>query len=305
MQTHAQLTDRFAIPSILHFEEHKGLLRAHIQTSAAEATVYLHGAHLTHWQPRGQQPVLFTSATADYKEGKAIRGGIPVIFPWFGPRLNDPKAPQHGFARTQTWSLDFAAQAGDNIHLSLTLANNQISDAYGYGPFRLALNLTIGRTLTAELTVVNDHKKPLTFEEALHTYFAVADVHQVSIAGLKDELYLDKTNNQHRTHQSEDRLHFTGETDRPYLNTTATCTLHDPVYNRRITIEKSGSQTTVVWNPWSEIAAKLSDMEPGGWLRMVCIETANAMENAITLSSGDTYTMRAKLLVESAGEQTK
>jgi len=302
MQTLAQLTDNFAIPGILRFEQHDSLLSAHIQTPAAEATVYLHGAHLTHWQPRGHQPVLFTSATADYKQGKAIRGGIPVIFPWFGARLpgpsfNDPKAPQHGFARTQTWSLDFAAHAGDDLHLSLTLAPTEVSRSYGYGPFRLALNLTIGRTLTAELTLANDHNQPLTFEEALHTYLAVADVREVSIAGLKGELYLDKTEGLRRTHQTEDLVRFTCETDRPYLNTAATCTLHDPVLKRRITVEKSGSSTTVVWNPWSELAAKLPDMEPDGWLRMVCIETANAMENAITLPPGETHTMRAILSV--------
>ncbi len=298
MQTLDQLTENFAIPGILHFEEHQGLLRAQIKTPAAEATIYLHGAHITHWQPSGQQPALFTSATAQYKDGKAIRGGIPVIFPWFGASHRDPGAPQHGFARTQTWSLDFVAQAGDDIHLTFTLANNAISASYGYGPFRLALTLTIGHTLTALFTVANDHIKPLTFEEALHTYLTVADIHQVSISGLQGELYLDKTNQDHRTHQPEELLRFTAETDRPYLNTTATCTLHDPALHRSIVVEKSNSHSTVVWNPWSEVPAKFTDMEPESWLRMVCIETANVMENAITLSPGATHTMRLKLSVQ-------
>jgi glucose-6-phosphate 1-epimerase len=298
-----ELTANFAIENVLAFEQNGDLVRACITLPACTAELYLQGAHLTRWQPAGHKPVLFLSERSAFATGKAIRGGVPVIFPWFGARTATPfsdrsDGPSHGFARTQAWELAFAALAGDDLHLTLTLGPTGVSRALGYDHFQLAYNLILGAELRLQLTVANQSTQPLYFEEALHTYLEVGDAQQISIIGLSDTEYLDKTDGFQRKLQTESPLCLSGETDRPYLNTVLPINLDDPVYKRRITVDKSHSNTTVVWNPWKELTAKLADMAPDGWLTMTCIETANAAENAVTLEPGAHHTMEAHLFVQ-------
>ena len=298
------LSDQFAIPGVLAFSQNEqGLIRANITTPACTAELYLQGAHLTQWQPTGQRPVLFLSERSFFTPGKAIRGGIPIIFPWFGARTATPEdprtdGPSHGFARTSEWTLAFAALAGNDLHLTLTLGPSDISRSLGYDQFALAYEITLGTELHIQLTVNNQGSTPLHFEEAFHTYFSVGDAQQISIIGLSDTDYLDKTDNFKKKHQTDPLLKLTGETDRPYLNTVVPVNIDDPVYKRRITVDKAESKTTVVWNPWSALTATLPDMAPDCWLTMVCIETANVATNAITLPSGEQHTMEAHLFVQ-------
>ena len=298
------LSDQFAIPGILAFSQNEqGLIRANITTPACTAEIYLQGAHLTQWQPTGQQPVLFLSERSFFTPGKAIRGGIPIIFPWFGARTaspDDPRTdgPSHGFARISEWTLAFAALAGDNLHLTLTLGPSDTSRSLGYDQFALAYEITVGAELDVKLTVSNQDSKPLHFEEAFHTYFSIGDSQQVSIIGLSDTEYLDKTDNFKRKRQTDPLLKLTGETDRPYLDTLVPVNIDDPILKRRITIDKAGSQTTVIWNPWSTLTATLPDVSPLCWLTMLCIETANVATNAITLASGDHHCMEAHIFVQ-------
>jgi glucose-6-phosphate 1-epimerase len=250
------LNDNFALPGTLTFDEpHPGMIRAVVSTPACSAELYLHGAHLTQWQPTGEQPVLFLSERSAYSADKAIRGGIPIIFPWFGSPATSPahppaNAPSHGFARTSPWNLAFAALAGEDLHLTLALEPNEASRAVGYETFQLAYQIILGRKLTLRLTVANtasgDDAQPFLFEEALHTYLSVGDVQQVSLTGLQGTTFLDKTDNFLRKQQAEPTLTLSGETDRPYLDTAAAVVLHDAVLHRRITIRKSNSQTTVI-----------------------------------------------------------
>jgi len=294
-----ELQERFAVLGVLGFEKApSGLVAAHVTAPVAEATIYLQGAHLTHWKPAGHAPVVFLSARTELAPGKAIRGGVPVIFPWFGPRNDGKPGPSHGFARTSEWELAFAAVSGDDVHLTFTLAPNETSRALGFDHFRLAYGITIGRSLTLELTVANDAATPLQFEEALHTYFAVGDVEKTSITGLGGTSYIDKRDEMQRKVQPTGSMSLTGTTDRVYLDTTAACIIDDAAGKRKIAIEKASSQTTVVWNPWAELAATLPDMEPDGWRTMLCVETANVGDSAITLASGETHTMRATISVE-------
>ncbi|NYF91739.1 D-hexose-6-phosphate mutarotase [Tunturiibacter empetritectus] len=293
-----QLNEHFGLPGVLAFHATEGgLVRADITTPHATATVYLQGAHLTAWQPAGHQPAIFTSRKTDLKPGKAIRGGVPIAFPWFAARHDGKTGPSHGFARIQDWTLAFAALAGDDLHLTFTLGPNDLSRSLGYDHFRLAYQLTIGRTLTMQLTVANDAATPLVFEEALHTYYAVGDIHEISIAGLDGVSYLDKVDNFVKKLQHGD-ITVTGPTDRVYLDTAATCTLNDHTGKRRIVVAKTGSTTTVVWNPWEEGAAKLADMDPTEWHEFVAIETVNAAVDAITLAPGATHTMQARVSIE-------
>jgi glucose-6-phosphate 1-epimerase len=293
-----QLNEHFGLPGVLAFHATEGgLVRADITSPHATATVYLQGAHLAAWQPAGYQSVIFTSRKTDLKPGKAIRGGVPIAFPWFATRHDGKTGPSHGFARIQDWTLAFAALAGDDLHLTFTLGPNDLSRSLGYDHFRLAYQLTIGRTLTMQLTVANDAVTPLVFEEALHTYYAVRDIHEIAIAGLDGVSYLDKVENFEKKVQHGD-IKVTGPTDRVYLDTAATCTLNDHAGKRRIVVSKTGSTTTVVWNPWEGGAAKLADMDPTEWHEFVAIETVNAAVDAIALAPGATHTMQARVSVE-------
>ena len=304
MQTPEALTDAFAIPDCLVFDEpFPGMPRARITTPACTAELYLQGAHLTQWQPAGQQPVIFLSDRSAFVPGKAIRGGIPVIFPWFGAPETSPVHPptgsaSHGYARTWPWTLRFAALAGDDLHLSLTLDHNDHLHALGFGSVQLGLDLILGHTLTVRLSVANAGAEAFLFEEALHAYLSLADIHQVSVQGLVNTEYLDKTDGFRRKTQTEDPFRFTAETDRPYLHTPAPVTLVDPVLRRRLTLTKASSATTVVWNPAADLTAKLADLSPDAWEHFACLETANVAEDAITLVPGAAHTMSMHLRVD-------
>lgn len=255
-----------------------------------------------HWQPIGAESVLFLSPRSDFAPGKPIRGGIPVIFPWFGPRTANALSartdgPAHGFARTEDWTVAFAALAGDDLHLTLTLAPNEASRALGFGDFQLALEFILGGELRLRLSVANTGTTPFAFEEALHTYLRVGDATQISISGFLNTEYLDKTDHLARKLQTEDPIRLTSETDRPYLNTAATISLTDPALHRSLTVAKANSQTTVLWNPWSTKSATMPDMTPEAWLHMCCIETANAADNRITLAPQQAHTMEAHIII--------
>lgn len=304
MQNAQDLNTAFGLPGVLAFDEpHPGMPRARVSAPACTAEFFLQGAHLTGWQPAGHEPVVYLSKCSTYTPGKAIRGGIPVIFPWFGgpdtsPVQTPPGATQHGFARGGAWTLRFAALAGEDLHLSATLDQTESLRASGFTGFELAYEVILGRTLTVRLSVANTGDAPFFFEEALHAYLAVGDSGQVSVEGLVNTEFLDKTEAFRRKLQTEPALLFRGEVDRPYLNTTASLLLRDPVLRRNLYLAKAGSKTTVTWNPGPELAAKLPDLCPGDWQRFVCLETANVAENAVNLLPREAHTMEMQLKVE-------
>jgi glucose-6-phosphate 1-epimerase len=294
----AQLNEHFGLPGVLAFHATaSGLVHANVTTPQATATVYLQGAHVAAWQPKGQQPAIFLSRKSDFAPGKPIRGGVPIAFPWFAARHDGKPGPSHGFARIQDWTLAFAALAGDDLHMTFTLGPTEVSRNLGYDNFRLAYQVTIGRTLTMQLTVANDAPAPLVFEEALHTYYAVTDIHEVSVTGLEGVTYLDKNDNLQSKVQ-HGAITITEPTDRVYLSTTSTCILHDTGGKRRITVAKTGSNTTVVWNPWESGALKLPDLDPSEWHEFIAVETVNAAVNAVTLAPGAKHVMEAHVTVE-------
>ena len=298
--TLTELQEQFAMPGVLSFEETPtGMIYVEVKTTAATATVFLQGAHLTQWQPAGQEPVLFLSRTSEFVRGKAIRGGVPISFPWFAAdkktdRVNGKPGPSHGFARMEDWTLAFAALAGDDVHLTFTLGPTALSREMGFDQFRVAYVLTIGRALTMKLTVVNDATTALVFEEALHTYFAVGDIRETTLTGLEATGYSDKTDGFAMKPAADAPLSFTKETDRIYNRTAATCVIHDGLNKRRIVVEKTNSDTTVVFNPWKAMA----DLGADQWHEMLCVETVNAAESPVTLQPGESHTMQAHLSLE-------
>jgi glucose-6-phosphate 1-epimerase len=274
------------------------LVRAVISTPAAEADVYLQGAHVTHWTPRGQRPVLFVSPKSLFTPGKAIRGGVPVIFPWFGPRGDGLPGPAHGFARSMEWAIEAARLRNDGkVEIALTLAPNDATRGFGYA-FHLRFRVTVGSELEMELETRNDANEPLIYEEALHTYFAIADIHQASVSGLEGTTYIDKTDGFKRKKLGNEPVRIAKETDQVHLSTRVTCVVHDPVWNRRIIVEKSGSDSTVVWNPWIDKTKGMSDMASDDWKGLICVETANAADNAVHLSPGASHKLTASIHVE-------
>ncbi len=293
-----QLEEHFAIPGVLAFHATpSGIIYAEITTPQAKATVYLQGAHLAHWQPAGQKPVLFLSRKSDFAPGKPIRGGVPLAFPWFAARHDGKTGPSHGFARIQNWTLSFAAVAGEDLHLTFTLGPTEMSRSLGYDHFHLAFQLTIGRTLTMQLTVANNAEAPLVFEEAMHTYYSVVDIHEISVDGLDGIHYLDKVDNFQEKVQ-HGPVKITATTDRVYLNTAGTCVIHDDAGKRRITVAKTNSNTTVVWNPWEDGVLKIADLDPSEWHEYIAVETVNAAADTVTLAPGKTHTMQAHISVE-------
>ncbi len=305
-----ELNDKFSTSGILTFSENaSGLIYASITHQSCKAQIYLQGAHLTQWQPEGEQPAIFLSEKSQFIPGKAIRGGIPVIFPWFGARsatAYSPRTdgPSHGFARTSNWEVVAVSIAAEQVRLEFRLRPNDVSRALGYDDFELKYNLHLGTILDLRLDLYNFGTTPFYFEEALHTYFAVSDVEKISIEGLEDTDFCDKTDGFRLKHQREPLLTLSGETDRPYSNTKATIVLNDPGLQRRVIVEKSNSSTTVIWNPWIEQTAKLADMSSDEWRRMVCIETANVGGDAITVPPGGSHLMTAMIRLESARANT-
>lgn len=276
-----------------------GLVRAVIATEAAEAHVYLHGGHLTHWQPRGQAPVLFLSARSAFSPERAIRGGVPVIFPWFGPRAGDAAAPMHGFARVSPWHVESGDRLpGGRVALTLRLDTGDATRALWPHAFTLRLRVTVGESLDLGLEIVNASPEAWTFEAALHTYLAVGDVRAVSIGGLEGATYIDKTDALTRKRAGGEPLRLTTETDRVFVGTRATCTIDDPVLGRRLAVDKRGSATTVVWNPWADKARTIADLSADDWQRMLCVETANAADDAVRLAPGARHEMGCRLSVK-------
>jgi glucose-6-phosphate 1-epimerase len=266
----------------------------------ARARIYLHGAHVASFRPTGEGEILWMSARSSFAAGKPIRGGVPICFPWFGPHAERADLPVHGLVRTLPWSLAAAEDLPDGgTRVRLTLGASAETRALWPHDFELAYTVTVGATLGLALDVRNIEGRnvetaPFAFEEALHTYFDVADVRRCSIRGLEGARYRDKVGGGD-DHAQAGAITFDGETDRVYRATTATCVVEDAVQGRRIVVDKSGSRTTVVWNPWVAKAARMPDFGDHEWPGMVCVETANAGTERISLAPGASHLMSARI----------
>jgi len=278
---------RSAIPGVITIGPGDGgLTRLAITNPHASAELYLHGAHLTRFCPRGQQPLLWMSSASRFAADAPIRGGIPLCWPWFGAHATRADLPAHGFARLRQWRLARSGVDGAGRTLvALELASDAGTLALWPHPFRLTLLATVGRELTVELCIDNTGDQPLRCEEALHTYLAVGDVAQVGLSGLQGVAYLDKVRGMARFRQDEP-FTIQGEVDRVFLDTTATVQVRDPAGARQLIISKQNSRATVVWNPGEHKATTMSDIGPGEWRGLLCVETANVKDHVLTIPPG-------------------
>ncbi len=295
-----ELNSRFGIPGLAQVVvDEGGLLSVRVTTPLCDGEMHLHGAQVTSWKPAGAEEVIFLSRQARWEEGKAIRGGIPICFPWFRAKADDSHAPAHGVVRTKIWTLESIEQNAGGITVSMSTQSDPDTRRWWPADFRVLHRVTFGRELKLELTVSNTGAKPFRFEEALHTYYRVGDVRKVRVRGLDGVTYLDNTDSNKKKKQNGDVV-IGSPTDNAYLNTQNPLQLLDPALNRSIQITKQNSDSTVIWNPWAEPARALSDLGNDEWQDMACVEGSNILENAVELApSADhriTVTMTVNLL---------
>ena len=276
-----------------------GLERLRLVAAEGEAHVFLHGGHVSHFQPRGERPVLWLSRASRFERDNPIRGGVPLCFPWFGPKAGAPEAPMHGFARILAWAVARVTREPDG-RLEAALELTPEAAAHGGFPIGLGLTLTVsvGRSLRLALAVRNAEAAPARFEEALHSYFAVSDVREVRVHGLEGPTTSTRRKAMARKSGTPEPTAISAETDRVYLDTAATVTIEDPGWGRRVVISKTGSATTVLWNPWIAKARAMPDFGDDEWPGMLCVETANVGAQAVTLAPDATHLMTATVGVE-------
>jgi len=261
-------------------------------TPRCRARVTPHGAQVCEWTPAGQSsPVLFLSPLAQFARGKAIRGGVPICFPWFGPHPTDARKPAHGFARISAWEVENNAQDADGVaRVVFRLVSNEATRSFWSADFVARLTVVLDTSLQIALEVENSGSSAFVYEAALHNYLMVADVTKVCVHGLEKTHFLDRTDGLREKISGDGPLAFDGEVDRTFVNTAAACTVDDPVLQRRIRVQKIGSATTVVWNPGPAKGLALADLGEG-WRHFVCVETANCGPNAVHLEPGARHTM--------------
>lgn len=266
-----------------------GLPALRLRASGSVALVYLHGAHVAAFSTAEHGELLWTSARALYAAGKAIRGGVPICFPWFGGHPTRTDLPAHGFARTTSFTFEGSEERGDSVVAELSLVSTPETQGVYPHELRARMQVSVGRELKLSFEVENTGQSPLSYEVALHTYLGVSDVRQIEITGLAGASYDDKVSGQHGLVQGDAPLRFVGETDRVY-SSTARVVVSDPQRQRRLIVDKTASGTTVVWNPWTDKAQRMSDFGDDEWPGMVCVEAANAGAHRIQLPAAARHT---------------
>ena len=288
-------------------EQHGELNCWRISSDRAELLIAQQGAQVLSYQQVGEPPLLWLSDQAIFRQGKSVRAGVPVCWPWFGNLQRNPQAvqamyqgtpaPAHGLARTRDWQLLGIEEVGETLRIEFELPEAR-GDLPGW-PHDVELKLVVemGADLTLSLTSRNMGNTPVTISQALHSYFAVSDVRQARVEGVDGLGYIETLANWEQR-QQQGALMFAGETDRIYLNTPQTLSIVDPHWNRRITLASSGSRSAVIWNPWTERAKELADMADDGWQRMLCIETANVWDDLVELKPGHSSSLAVRIVSE-------
>lgn len=292
------LNRRFGIAGIARVVAgNGGLPKVSVSAPAATGEIYLHGAHVTAWRPAGAEEVIFVSEKSEWEDGRAIRGGIPICFPWFRGKADDKKAPSHGFVRTKEWRLEsVSAEKDGGVSVTCSTESDESTRQWWPHEFRMVHRVHVGKTLGLELMVKNSGDSAFSFQEALHTYFRVGLAQHVHVRGLDGVKYLDNTDGNIEKVQAGDVV-LAAPTDNAYMNTEGAVELVDPTLHRTIRTDKVNSATTVVWNPWQQGAARMSDLGSDEWQRMTCVEASNILTLPVSLTPGQEHTMRATLSI--------
>ena len=259
----------------------------------ASVEITAQGAQILSYQQAEQPPIIWLSEQAEFNLEQSARGGIPICWPWFGAiernpqavqQMTQPDAPFHGLARQKPWQLisQFIEQDRVGLVLALNTKNQPLAEWPHAALLQLSVTLT-AHQLQLQLSTTNLGQQPIHISQALHSYFAVSDIQQVSVQGFADCAYIE-TLEDWQIRQQAGAITFNGETDRIYLQPAAEIQLIDPVWQRKIQLSTSNSHSAVVWNPWTTKAQQLSQFADDTWQRMLCIETANIWDDCIELT---------------------
>lgn len=296
MKHSAELNREFGIDNELGFADMDGEPIAWIRNNACAATIARKGAQVLSWYPRGHGEVFWLSSVRPQDPAQPLRGGVPICWPWFGPHPEDPSKPQHGFVRARRWTVAGSRKTAQATELVLETATTPGDKAlWSYGA-EARLRLIAGATLRLELTTRNTGRDAFEMTQALHSYFRVSDIAQVEVCGFEGLEYLDKLDDYARKRQTGPIV-IDREVDRIYLGHTGPAVIRDAALGRGIVVTKSGSASSVVWNPWEERARDFGDIPEKEYRRMVCVETANAGEDVVRIVPGQEHTLTAELQV--------
>lgn len=299
MEKFELLNQKYALDGKLAFcQREDGFIYADVTANGAKAQILLYGAHLMSFVPAGEEEVLWMSPEAEFAEGKAVRGGVPICFPWFGPAPFDRNLPKHGFARLMEWDMAGSSVLGNgDVKLEMTLESSD--DSYFFWPFefKAVMTFVIGQQLEATLTVLNSGSTEMQYSAALHTYFNVGDAASVSIEGLSGHHFYPNGSTE-RQIQREPFFALEGFVDRCYVQHKQPCLIHDTTMERTIKAAKKGSNVTVLWNPWEESTRLIHDIPNDGYTNFVCVEAANNFDDTVVLQPGETHQTAIILSVE-------
>ncbi|MDD2306683.1 MAG: D-hexose-6-phosphate mutarotase [Prolixibacteraceae bacterium] len=294
-----ELDDKFSIEGEVGFAElEEDLVFITVSNKYADADICLYGAHITSFRPHNSMDLLWMSTESSFEVGKAIRGGIPVCFPWFGPHKTDSDKPQHGFARLMYWEVASTSTnaAGESI-VKLELNSSEETKAYWPYDFCAEMTIVVGKTLVETLKITNTSAEPFDYTCALHTYYSLSAIESISIEGLQGLTYYNQLNGENGV-QEEEKLEIADALTRHYLNTETPVIIDDSAFRRRIKVDKKGSKVTTVWNPGAETCAKIGDLPDDGYETFVCVEATNAFDYPIHLAPGESFETSAIIGLE-------
>ncbi len=299
-----QLNNEFSLEvggNNLRFVNGKGDIPVvEINNQHASALISLQGAHLLSWIPKGKEDVIWLSDDAQFSPGKSVRGGIPICWPWFGAHESNENFPAHGFVRTTDWQV-ITTEALDNGNTRISFTTKPRVETEDMWPPETSVQyqLTIGNKLELELITHNNGTRPIEIGQALHTYFNIGDITKTLLYGLDDTDYLDKPDNFKRKVQ-HGPISIEEEVDRIYLDSSSDCVIEDKSLQRNIVIIKCGSHSTVVWNPWKEVADKMGDLGKEGYKKMLCVESSNAADDVVIIDPGKAHQLWVQYDVQRA-----
>ncbi|QYK00025.1 D-hexose-6-phosphate mutarotase [Shewanella psychrotolerans] len=263
-----------------------GLDYVDVDTELCKARIFMQGAQIESFQPKGKPPLLWVSSADDYQPGSGIRGGIPVCWPWFGMNEN-PQWPQHGFARIRLWQLDAVQMQDQAVELKFSLTVDDADKQYWPYQSRVELIFNLSDSLSVKLVNTNLGETPFSLTQALHTYFPIEDIHQLKASGFSGANYIEFGEGPYT--QDGDEVCFDRETDRVYSQLEDCQLLHTP--NGTIEVHRENSHSAILWNPWIDKSKRLSRFNDKDYLTMVCLEAANVLDDKVTLAPGESHTL--------------
>lgn len=294
-----KLNTRFSLGGTVKFAKlNDKLIYLTVSNKFADTQICLYGAHIMSFKPHSSEEVLWMSSKSNFQVGQAIRGGIPVCFPWFGPHKTDPHKPQHGFGRLMVWDLaETSVKSTGETLIRLQLCSSEETKTFWPHDFCAELTVVVGQTLEVSLKVTNQSAEPFEYTCALHSYYNISSIKNIAITGLQGASYHSQLEPGEFVQKSA-KIEIKKAETRHYHNTVATCMIEDSSFKRKIRIAKEGSKITTVWNPGKETCATIKDMDENGYLYFVCIEAVNAFDDVIKLAPNESHTTSTMIGLE-------